>query len=75
MEQSKHTPSSDPLDRWRKLNPDATEEELRQADENMRRYSDVAWRVFLRLRREGRLDEVLGSHNPKHGNDIQGKLF
>jgi hypothetical protein len=59
-------------ERWRKVYPDASEEELRQADENMRRYFAVAWRICLRLHREGRLDQVLT--NARKSSTIQLKL-
>lgn len=38
--------------------PDANEEELKEATVNFRDYLEVLYRIFERLDREGRLDEI-----------------
>nr|SPS05224.1 protein of unknown function [Candidatus Nitrotoga fabula] len=38
--------------------PDASEEELREATVNFRNYLAVIYRIFLRLEREGKLDQI-----------------
>lgn len=43
----------------RSLYPDYTEEEIQQAYENLRRYFELGWTIFLRLRAEGKLDSAL----------------
>ncbi len=48
----------DKLRPLRTLYPEYTEVELEEAYENLMRYFDRAWKVFVRLRDEGRLPEV-----------------
>lgn len=38
--------------------PEASDEELKEATVNFRAYLAVIYRIFLRLEREGRLDEI-----------------
>lgn len=40
------------------LMPDASEDELKEATVNFRAYLAVLYRIFERLDREGRLDEI-----------------
>lgn len=49
----------------KKWMPDASESELEEATENFRRYLAVAYRVYERLEREGRLPGGLGNEGTK----------
>ena len=40
------------------LHPDYSELELNEAHARLRRYFDIAWAIFARLEREGKLDEL-----------------
>jgi hypothetical protein len=42
----------------RTLYPDYSEAQLEEAYDNLRRYFDRAWNIFVRLRAEGQLREV-----------------
>lgn len=41
------------------LYPDLSPEEQAEAEANIKAYIRVVWKIFQRLEREGRLDEVL----------------
>jgi hypothetical protein len=57
-EQQAPTQLHDKLRPLRTLYPDYTEAELQEAYENLMRYFDRAWKIFVRLRKEGRLHEI-----------------
>ena len=40
------------------LHPDYSELELNEAHARLRRYFDLAWAIFVRLEREGKLDDL-----------------
>lgn len=44
----------DNLDEIRKLYPEMTDEELRVARDNLRRYVEIIWRIYSRLKAEGK---------------------
>ncbi len=55
------------IDLIREAYPHLSEEQCLQAKENLEGYFNVVWTIFLRLRREGRLDEVLSHSRPQDG--------
>ena len=44
----------DNLDDIRKLYPQMTDDELRTARDNLRRYAEIIWRIHSRLKAEGK---------------------
>jgi hypothetical protein len=49
------TQTEDPL---ASLHPDYSELDLNEAHARLRLYFDLAWEIFMRLEREGKLDEL-----------------
>jgi len=56
-QQQEPTQLHDKLGPLRTLYPTYTDAELEEAYENLMRYFDRAWKIFVRLREEGRLHE------------------
>lgn len=52
----------------RRRMPSASQEELLEATENVRRYLAVAWRIFERIQRE---EQSADSHESDAGDTIQ----
>lgn len=48
------------------LHPTYTQEQLREARDNLIRYFDLVWEIFLKMRKDGRLDAIFreGTNNP-----------
>jgi len=42
----------------RDLYPNLNEDQLKEAEETLDAYLELVWRIFCRLKEEGRLDEI-----------------
>jgi hypothetical protein len=49
------------------LHPTYTRAQLREARDNLIHYYDFVWKVFLRMREDGRLEKIFS--NTKHGSN------
>jgi len=47
------------------LYPNLSSQELGEAQENLRRYVNLVWRIYQRLKREGSLEAELANHRLK----------
>jgi hypothetical protein len=51
------------------LHPDYTDLELKESRAQLYQYFDLAWEVFTRLEREGKLEEVMRQIREKEESD------
>ena len=55
---SQYSEEHNPKSALAALHPDYSELDLNEAHARLRRYFDLAWAIFVRLEREGKLDEL-----------------